>query len=469
MAANRSFFKKIFGEPGAKKEQKAEFIRELEQIDRNDAQALKGYLNQNKKMLAQQFGPEKHSLLHWACFQLENDSLCSEIVEFLLQRGGKVNQQNSDGETPLHIAAQQHLLCPEDSTHTIELLIKKDADPTIKNNKGQAPFSAPNFLETPPELIKILSSSRYIVSDFGGANLLLAATYRYPDIVDTLYERYTKPHKNIHSSEDFNINMRDRDGNTLLHLASGCSNRALMALFLQKGADINAINHSGFTPLHYAVWDGNRASVEFLLAQGADAFLKNSNRNTALHFAIEIGHITLVPILIKSIDLKARNSEGLTALHIAVMDNDLELIKFLLNNGADINATDHEGNTPLHMTIIKHSKKIRYFFAPPILIKFLLERQAKIVKNNDGHTPIYYARNHNESLQFAILQEAEREAELEKIWEMESSQFVSFFQWLPKEIKGDIKEMVKKLPSQEDNIEEDREESFLPITRLWTR
>ena len=130
MAVNMSFFKKIFGESGLKEAQKTEFISVLEQIDRNDAQALKTYLNQNKKMLVQQFGPEKYSLLHWACFQLENDSLCSEIVEFLLQQQGvKVNQQDSNGQTPLHIAAQQHLLCPEDSTHTIKLLIEKDADP----------------------------------------------------------------------------------------------------------------------------------------------------------------------------------------------------------------------------------------------------------------------------------------------------------------------------------------------------
>lgn len=84
MAANMIFFQKTFGKSGPKEPQKKEFISVLEQIDRDDAQALKTYLNQNKKMLLQQFGPEKYSLLHWACFQLKNDSVCSEIVELLL-------------------------------------------------------------------------------------------------------------------------------------------------------------------------------------------------------------------------------------------------------------------------------------------------------------------------------------------------------------------------------------------------
>ena len=51
------------------------------------------------------------------------------------------------------------------------------------------------------------------------------------------------------------------------------------------------------------------------------------------NLAIDIGHIKLVPLLIKSIDVNARNSGGLTALHMAVMDNDLELSLFLFSSG----------------------------------------------------------------------------------------------------------------------------------------
>lgn len=50
------------------------------------------------------------------------------------------------------------------------------------------------------------------------------------------------------------------------------------------------------------------------------------------------------------VDINVTNIDGLTALHQACIDDNLEMVNFLISKGADFNACDNEGWTPLHAT-----------------------------------------------------------------------------------------------------------------------
>lgn len=54
-----------------------------------------------------------------------------------------------------------------------------------------------------------------------------------------------------------------------------------------------------------------------------------------------------------SCDIDARNAEKLTSLHIAVHEGYIKIVERLVGFGANLNATDEDGNTPLHFALVR--------------------------------------------------------------------------------------------------------------------
>jgi ankyrin repeat protein len=83
------------------------------------------------------------------------------------------------------------------------------------------------------------------------------------------------------------ISVKDKDGNTALHLASSEDHGEMVQFLLTKGASLAAKNDLGFTPLHKAVWKGRIKIVKILLAKGADVNAKTVTNATPLSIARE--------------------------------------------------------------------------------------------------------------------------------------------------------------------------------------
>lgn len=92
------------------------------------------------------------------------------------------------------------------------------------------------------------------------------------------------------------INAKDRDGNTPLHMANNIN---IVKLLLAKGANVNAKRALDQTPLHYSAIGGNKDVVELLLAQGANVNAKCRDGWTPLRYAVHNGHKTLAEWLRK--------------------------------------------------------------------------------------------------------------------------------------------------------------------------
>lgn len=151
---------------------------------------------------------------------------------------------------------------------------------------------------------------------------------------------------------------------TSLHLAARQRNARLVALLLAHGAQVNAVySETGETPLHEVLGRGyeqkaHLSLVRALLEAGANPNLPASKhykpgRLTPFQRALEHGARETALLLLKhGADLNQRNGDGKTALMLATQqalkNDDLTLLDWLLELGADPNATEyHFQDTPL--------------------------------------------------------------------------------------------------------------------------
>lgn len=134
------------------------------------------------------------------------------------------------------------------------------------------------------------------------------------------------------------VDMRDIQGDTPLAVASAKGNTKTVKYLISKRADVNSRDIHGYTPLRFAVQNRCSNAVHELIAAGAVV---------DLHSAAGLDRCDMIVALIrKGADVNERiKLGGETPLHWALSRRSTEL---LIHNGADINACDNYGRTPLH-------------------------------------------------------------------------------------------------------------------------
>ncbi|MEY3202269.1 MAG: hypothetical protein RIR70_1819 [Pseudomonadota bacterium] len=209
-----------------------------------------------------------------------------------------------------------------------------------------------------------------------------------------------------------NLDARSKSRTTPLHWAA--MNKAVEAglLLLSCGADASAVNIQGETPLLLAAGSGSvdfysealLAAMQAKLAdckpgtteyvEHAEAVLMsliNSSDylgHTALHRAVAGGDLAMVELLASlGADFSCRNTDGETLLHIAARGDDPRLVESL-RRFCPADATDDEGNTPLHVAAGEGRFNVITSLAKPAR---LLE-----IRNHAGQTPLHLAAQNNQ-------------------------------------------------------------------------
>ncbi|XP_045148616.1 B-cell lymphoma 3 protein [Echinops telfairi] len=160
----------------------------------------------------------------------------------------------------------------------------------------------------------------------------------------------------------------DEDGDTPLHIAVVQGNlpviNRLVNLFQHGARELDTYNNLRQTPLHLAVITTLPSVVRLLVMAGASPMALDRHGQTAVHLACEHRSPTCLRALLDSaapgtVDLEARNYDGLTALHVAVNTECHEAVLLLLERGADIDAMDiKSGRSPLIHAVENNSLSV---------------------------------------------------------------------------------------------------------------
>lgn len=136
---------------------------------------------------------------------------------------------------------------------------------------------------------------------------------------------------------------------SLLHIAALLGDLATISKLAKEKYDLNAFNRIGYTVLGWAVPSDNSSSLEKLLELGADPNKKFEWGETVLMEAAELNKENALALLLKAgADVNATNDKGFSALHKACEMGHLKIAKLLLANGAD-KSIEAQGHTALSL------------------------------------------------------------------------------------------------------------------------
>uniref|UniRef100_A0A7I4BW52 Uncharacterized protein n=1 Tax=Physcomitrium patens TaxID=3218 RepID=A0A7I4BW52_PHYPA len=136
-------------------------------------------------------------------------------------------------------------------------------------------------------------------------------------------------------SKGAEVDKTDYHGRTALVIASSKGYEECVKLLLEHGADPNKADVYGKVPLLEALIARDTATVKLLSENGAT--LKNADMGVYLGQAVLDCNRDLIDDYLKyGTDINtAGESEGLSALHIAVIDGNMDMVRFLVSRGAD--------------------------------------------------------------------------------------------------------------------------------------
>lgn len=344
--------------------------------------AKQGYLEQAKASLAKDpqlvHTKDEHGRtpLHWACSEAH-----MAVMEYLIAKGANVNSRDNHLIAPLHIAAVTNQLIVAD------ILITHGANTDIKDAEDRTPLHSACRSGHYDMVALLLTKGAHInAQDHNGFTPLHYAGYAgYATIAKTLVDN------GAHVEA-----MTVRNRTPLIVTARESGNTDILTCLLKSGANINALDKNDDTALTLSAWRGFGDAVNLLLKNGAKLPQKQGKIQALMIAAVEARlHRLFHHLLNHDVDIYIQNYHKGTLLHSAAIGGSTGIVKFFLDKGFDINATDRNGWTALHYGAEKGRKEA---------IELLINHGANIkARTTMGQTAFNIAEHHGYSEAVAIL------------------------------------------------------------------
>ncbi|KAM9384369.1 histone-lysine N-methyltransferase EHMT2 isoform 2-T2 [Pholidichthys leucotaenia] len=135
-----------------------------------------------------------------------------------------------------------------------------------------------------------------------------------------------------------------------LHAAAQRGLLEICYMLVQAGAQVDAQDKDMRTPLLEAIVSNHIEVARYLIQNGACVYHAEEDGYTGLHHAAKLGNLEIVTILLETgqVDVNAQDSGGWTPIIWAAEHKHVEVIKVLLDRGADVSVKDKELNVCLH-------------------------------------------------------------------------------------------------------------------------
>ena len=335
------------------------------------------------------------------------------VQELMKVSGYNINQFNSDGETPLHVACRYKY-------EVFELLTADSrCDLNAQNKDGLTALHI--------TIARGLLKKCHLLLTNGKCNPNVFHSDENIPLHMMIAKKYSRSLSILLMNPKCNPNITNRGGNSTLHLAvRKCAVECTTYLLQHERIDPNIQNEIGNTPLHEVVI--TRAPIEIMesliLHIKLNPNVRNNEGNSALHLAVrkhslrcatyllqheridpniqnKTGNTPLHEVIItgapteimesviqhKNINPNVKNNEGNCALHLAVRKHSVRCATFLLQHKElDPNIQNHMGNTPLHEVVVTRA-------LIEIMVRSILPcyRCNPNITNSEGYTPLHYA------------------------------------------------------------------------------
>ena len=278
------------------------------------------------------------------------------VCQVLIDAGADIETNDDMGRSPLHLA------CRSGALAIVKMLVKTGADVSGTDNERDTCLTlAAYFGHT--ETVRYLVGLPEVDVNHKDAEdctaLLLAADQNHPDVAKVL----------IDAGAD--IEEKDEDGCSPLFMASKAGALDIVKMLLQAGADVNVTYHTqdnvGYTCLTLAASHGQTETVRYLVGLPEVDVNQRGDDFTALHWACQEDFPDVVKVLIDAgADIEVKDDNGCSPLLLASKDGSLATVRMLVKAGADVSGTDNERETCLTLAAyFGHTETVRHLLCLP--------------------------------------------------------------------------------------------------------
>ncbi|MEO7977578.1 ankyrin repeat domain-containing protein [Flavobacterium sp.] len=314
------------------------------------------------------------------------------LTNYFVSKGLSIKDVDNNGNTAFNYVAK---------TGNI-LLLKSLLEKGVKHTDNALIFAAQgsrresNTLETYKYLVEDLKIKPTTTSKSGETVLHFLATK--PNQTENI---------NYFLAKGVDSNKADIEGNTALINAASAKDIAAIELLVPITKNINAQNNKGESALTAAVKNGTPEAVSLLLNKGADVNILDKEGNNLGYYLVQSyrpagrgpeanatkqdpfeAKVKLLQD--KGLNLAAPQKDGSTLYHIAVVKNNLDLLKKIADLKIDVNAKNKDGLTALH--------KAAMISKDDAILKYLVSIDAKKEVSTEFDESAYALAKENESL-----------------------------------------------------------------------
>jgi len=334
------------------------------------------------------------------------------MVELLLNYHAEIDPRENYGRTPLWIAfldrrefdtdlgqlsfdqSQNLLHLWWERKETVEILLKNHAKIDAKDKLGRTALvvSALHLNREEVEFLLAHGADVNAKDTNGWTALIHLATGQGPGSPGII-----PPANDIGElllANGAMIDAKDTSGQTALHQDVRWDRPEWARWLLDHKADVNAKDILGQTPLIVAIATGHWSMVNTLLERRANENIADNLGRTPLHYSVSMPptdglglNPAVAALIAHGADVNAKDVAGRTPLMAAISAAQWVMVKPLLDHQANVNLTDENGLSPLDYLLATDPTPVT-----PNVLGLLLSYKADVnAKDNEGRTPLLFA------------------------------------------------------------------------------